>query len=388
MEYLHHSSVSATKSELELFRIPPTQTAIDSSYEVEYRPISSLDSTRTYDFLIPPADDFTDLSSLRIYAQVKIIPNFKAQPNEDVQKKFWDSLSVCQNFGNALAEQIDVKFNNTNISVSNNLHPNQSFIEDLFYRHKTPVEIGNLIGEPALITEKIKNKVFDLYFRLHTSIAQQNNLLLNGVPIGIKLIRTQDSYPLINPSENVKATIMIEKISIFLRRVRLFPDVQAAIAMALEKSAAKYFITRNEIKSFSIGSGISSVSIENVFTGTLPRRLIVGFVKNSALTGDEKTDPFQFNNFDINHIAAIVDGVQYPAVPYTPDFEKDLYIREYVGMYEALNQDEGIPQIEIEYKDYKSRLCFFCFDLSSDGYLGGESGVLSLMKRGYIRVDI
>ena len=111
-------------------------------------------------------------------------------------------------------------------------------------------------------------------------------------------------------------------------------------------------------------------------------------MKNSALTGDEKTDPFQFDNFDINHIAAIVDGVQYPAVPYTPDFEKDLYIREYVGMYEALNQDEGIPQLEIDYKDYKSRLCFFCFDLSSDGYLGGESGVLSLMKRGYIRVDI
>ena len=318
---------------------------------------------------------------------MKISPNFTKAATEEEKKKFWETLEVSKNFGNALFEQLDFQLNGVNINVSNNLYHYQSFIEDLFYRHKTAAEIGNLIEDDYFVKFKTREKVFDLYFRIHISIAQQNNLLLNAVPINIKLIRAPDSF-LLKDETGTGAKIDLSKISIFVKRVRLFPDIQAAIGGALEKSAAKYFISRNEIKSFAINSGLSSVSIENVFTGTLPKRLIVGFVSNASLTGDIKSSAYQFQNFDMNHITAIVDGVQYPSVPYTPDFDNDLYIREYVGMYEALNQDEGIPQMQIGWMDYKNRLCFFCFDLSADGYLGGESGTLSLLKRGHIRLEM
>ena len=91
MEYLHPLSAPATKSELELFRVPPTQTAIESKYEVEYRPTSSLESTKTLEFIIPPSDDFTDLSTFKIYAQVKISPNFTKAATEEEKKEVWET---------------------------------------------------------------------------------------------------------------------------------------------------------------------------------------------------------------------------------------------------------------------------------------------------------
>ena len=53
MEYLHEASIPASKSELQIFTIPPTQTAIESSYEVEYRPSASLETNNFYEINVP-----------------------------------------------------------------------------------------------------------------------------------------------------------------------------------------------------------------------------------------------------------------------------------------------------------------------------------------------
>ena len=52
-----------------------------------------------------------------------------------------------------------------------------------------------------------------------------------------------------------------------------------------------------------------------------------------------------------------------------------------------MNQDEGIPQLDLSYKDYKNCV-LFAFDYTADGSMGSESGTLSLVKRGNIRVEV
>jgi hypothetical protein len=42
MAFIHESSCECTKSELDLFSIPPTQTSIESGSLVEYHPISTI----------------------------------------------------------------------------------------------------------------------------------------------------------------------------------------------------------------------------------------------------------------------------------------------------------------------------------------------------------
>jgi hypothetical protein len=383
MDYLHPFSVPATKSELEIFHVPPTQTVIDHTYEVEHRPTSTLDSTKTYDFNIPASEDFTDLSATVIYVKAKIV-------KED-GTNISTTIKPIKAFANALFEQVDFYLGPININQANNLYNYQSFIEELVYRHPNKADSGLMWDDETEIEKRTaSSKSFDLYFRLQNSMCQQDKLLVNGVPITIRFTRSSDAFCLIRDATDTttKPKIKIESFSLFIKRVKLFPDAMLGINAGLEKGTARYFITRNDVKSFSIPKGNGSVSVDNVYAGQLPKRMLIGFVSNKAFKGDLSSNPFNFQHFSITNMAIFVDGVQVPSIAYSPDFDNNLYMREFGSLYRYINQFEGVPQTVISHDDYKKLYPLFAFDLSPDGSLGAETGTLSLIKRGTIRVDV
>ncbi|XP_053211513.1 uncharacterized protein F54H12.2-like [Panonychus citri] len=249
-----------------------------------------------------------------------------------------------------------------------------SYIEDLLFRHPTKADISRYDKSVY-----IKNNI-ELYFRLHLPMLTQDKLLINGMPLMFIFTRSPRSFPII--AETGSFRIKLTKLATHMKRVKLFPDAQTGIISALNNSNANYFIIRNEVKSFSLSKGLSSATMENIFTGILPRRLIIEFVEESAYSGDIKMDPYKFKNLKIKKISLNVDGNTIPSIPHQPDFP-DNCMREYVNLFRVLGQDEGIPQIDLSYEDYKSKKTLFAFDIG--GALGGESGSLSLLKRGAIR---
>ena len=251
-------------------------------------------------------------------------------------------------------------------------------MEDLLFRHPVKCDIGRYDEQKDLFGTN------DLYFRLHLPMCQQDRLLINGVPLLFKFTRSKETFPLLTNDTDIK--IKISKLAVHLKRVKLFPDAQLAILNAMETSPAKYFIIRNELKSFSLNKGILGETIENVFNGILPRRIIIGLVDEAAFSGGKAYDPFKFEHFNVNHICLNVDGIMVPSIAYQPDYSNSLYMREYVNLYRFLGQDEGIPQLELTHSDYKTKTALYAFDLS--GPLAGETGTLSLLKRGAIRLEI
>ena len=77
-----------------------------------------------------------------------------------------------------------------------------------------------------------------------------------------------------------------------------------------------------------------------------------------------------------------------PSIPYSPNFNSNYYMREFINLYRFFGQDEGVPQLNLSYDEYGKRCTLFAFDLSPDGSIGAENGTLSLIKRGNIRLDI
>ncbi|KAJ8665388.1 hypothetical protein QAD02_007050 [Eretmocerus hayati] len=73
MAFLHSASSECLKEELSLFEIPPTQTAIESSQWVNYKPISTLSDDSPIGFSIPSSgEDYNDLAHTLLSLRVKI----------------------------------------------------------------------------------------------------------------------------------------------------------------------------------------------------------------------------------------------------------------------------------------------------------------------------
>ena len=73
MAFVHPSSCECTKSELDLFNVPPTQTAIESSQWIEHRPLTSLSGGAPVEFVITGSgEEYIDLSEtyLQVTAQI------------------------------------------------------------------------------------------------------------------------------------------------------------------------------------------------------------------------------------------------------------------------------------------------------------------------------
>lgn len=377
MEFLHASSTSATIAELDLFKVPPTQTVIESMYDVEYRPIGSLTKASVFEFVTPPSEHYTDLSATHLHIKFKL--------NVDPATA---KITPTNNFAASLFEQLDVYLGTTNITPGNSLFHYQTYIDDLFFKHRSPIDDCQMVNskEDERI-KRIKKDSVDLVLSIHAPMFQQEKFLVDGVPITMRLKSSLASFGI--KSDDAKSvSIDFQHLSLFIRRIKLFPNVQMALTNTIQKSPATYYFQRNEVKSFHLPTGFAANSLDNVYNGQLPRKVIVGFIPDKAFNGDIKTDCFSFTHQMLNQISFIVNGISIPSSPYKPDFEQKLYMREFFNAFRSMNQETGISSINLNYSDFESKLALFVFDFTDDGTLAMDSGALSLVKRGSARVEI
>jgi hypothetical protein len=69
-------------------------------------------------------------------------------------------------------------------------------------------------------------------------------------------------------------------------------------------------------------------------------------------------------------------------------FSKARFMREFVSLFKYANQHDSLPQMQVSYLKYTAGRTIFGFDYSPDSTLGAESGTLSLVKRGNIRLEV
>ena len=87
MAYLHACSGEGIKSELDLFSLPLTQTSIENSIFLHYKPVSSLsnDSDSSLEFLVPSSTEhYIDLAHTMLRVTVQILPVDTEQENAKV----------------------------------------------------------------------------------------------------------------------------------------------------------------------------------------------------------------------------------------------------------------------------------------------------------------
>ena len=121
--------------------------------------------------------------------------------------------------------------------------------------------------------------------RLHVDLFMQDRFLINGVTVKIRLVRSKDAFSLMAGGANPDYKVRIVDAVLFVRKAVLSPTVAMAHIRALEKGTAKYPLRPVDCKVYSIPQGALSSTHENLFLGTLPKRIILWCVDNDALNG-------------------------------------------------------------------------------------------------------
>ena len=179
-------------------------------------------------------------------------------------------------------------------------------------------------------------------------------------------------------SKSMNANSLLEKI-------RLSPSVFLAHAKALEMGNAKYPIRRAICKTFTVPRGNLDANQENLFSGQLPTRIVIGCVDNNSFNGAFHKNPFNFKHLNLTQLKLYLDGQQQSLKPIEPNFPANKYIMAYSTLFSGtgkLQKDEGI---DITRMDYSNGYTLYAFDLTPDL---AEGGHFNLLRQGNVRLEL
>ena len=244
------------------------------------------------------------------------------------------------------------------------------------------IEGGGNLGLVQRWMYTMKGETVDLEGPIYMDVLQQDRLLINGVSLGFKLFPNTDNFVLMSAQDGY--TYEIVDCVLKVCHVKINPGLSVSHAEALKKSPAIYPYKRSDVKSYNLSPGASTWTMDNVFQGDVPSRVILALVKGSAYSGNYKENPFYFNNYDCNFVGFYVNGQSVPSEPLTPDYKNNNYISSYLSLFTGIGQYNNGFGNEITRDDYPSGYCVYIFNLDVEN--GKET--INLIKKGHTRLSI
>lgn len=358
------------KSELALFDAIPPQVVVESANIIDIPPQTSIaESHSTIDFMIYGSEnEYLDLNDTFLYVALKVFTSDG--------KNLADASVVCpaNYFLNALFDDVTLTLNDTIIEGGNHLYPYKATIESIFGFNKETkaLQLAPMGFEDDDDKRKLlisKSKQCELVGALRLDFFNQPKYLLPGVNVKVTLHRSGDLFPFTNGTGN--PTISISAAKLYVRRVRVSPSVIKGHEIGLRKKNAIYPYTRAQVITYTIAAGSHSHFRDNIFSSPLmPKFVVVGMVKSASFTGGSTaSDPFAFEQFNVQSIGLFRDGQSLPYRElYQPNIRSGSYIRDYMRsiihntQHMNTNLNNGITLDDFA----KGNYALFTFNLAPD----------------------
>ena len=381
---------NCNREELLLFSLPPSDTALQSREWIEYRPVNQITGSTVLDFnILSQSSAYIDLQNSRLNVKLRLTNN-DGTPLKDGEVFGLVNLPLQTIF-----RQVDVTFQQTQVSHTGTNYPYKAYIDtilktnlstqenlltsQLFYKDKRPdtndAKTGSNRGlfEQAVAT--IGGKIVDLEEPLFLDLFEQSRLLVNSVDIGIKLWPSQDAFSFITDSLTPNQEVQIVDVRFKLCVQRLNGGALVAHEKLLQEQPAMYPYLRSEIKTTSIAIGQYGLSVDDLFQGFVPNKLIVGLISSAAYTGDYGKNPFYFQPYDCSSLGLYIDGQSYPSQPLQPNYKAD----QFMDCYRTLTHFR--KDINVSRADYKKGYCLYVLDV--DPHYS-----FSTKRRGHCRLEL
>jgi len=396
---------AAVSSEFDYFQSELVQAAIIREFDKDYLPIATLQDETPIEFYIKGADRlYLDLNNSKLEIKGKFV---LAADGKDVPADA--HVGPVNNFLHSLFSKVEVDVQGTTVGDVNDLYPYRAYLETLLSatgqleatRLKTEAYLrdtneqesdwktgdadGNL-GKNKGYKDRQKafatSKQVTMVGRLHHDLFHQNLDLPPNIDLKIRLLPARKEFYIKKPVDNaVLYRFVITKARLLMRTKEASASLVLAHEKMLQKANFRIPLNKVSLTRRTIASGTSSLEIDNLFQGTLPKRIMCALVRDSHMHGEFSTNPFFMQNFGLTHMGIDVNGIECPKIPYQPDFTNGDYIREYFLFLEGLGLDLGTKTINITPEDWARNCNIYVFRLM-------PSGIPSIPASGSVRLKL
>jgi len=402
---LDENSTPCTKSELDLFAVPATQVAIRRSFWSEIQLQNPCTNDGPYEFKISPDMFMLDLSKNFIYFMLRIVKSdgSACTITQDANAALQGDLVLPINLlGKTFFRQIKIYLNGKLISDSGDRYAYRSFLETELnfgseakkthlqaaqYWPDVDLEGKNVTSGYKARQDTFKNSAWvELMAPIHADLFMQERFLINQCDLRVELYRNSDNFCIINNGTTTDSyKLEVKQMSLFVKKVEVMESIGVAIESMLQTASAKYPIKRIQLTTMHITENRRSTPLNSLFSGILPRRIVVGMVEAEAARGSIKKNPFLFKDFGLSEIKITSGNLTVPSTPFKFSFENNKLIRGYLQMYDGLNVTGDDKGNMINLAQFKNGCTYFVFDLTSDG---SDSTTWELIREGSTSLEM
>lgn len=404
---IHEKSQLTTIPDLDIFSLPPTQESIERTYYTEHRPLSTISSSQQIQFSFNSSkDEYINLRDMLFYIKLKI--NLKKATN--VVAADWKKIAPVNNLLHSLFKNIHLDIDNKNVTRSTPNYSYKAYFESLlgftesskcgymssqgwqpdFEEHiKTFNDKYSEKITPSTIDTGGGGKSIELFGKLHIDLAMQPKSIVGGTKMMVTLVPNEPNFYLWITEAGLDGQVNFEDAALYVSRSKIIQPIVEVHNHLLAKNTAKYPIMRGVIKTFPITSGLTDVNLDNAIVGQVPRRIFFGLVDSRGFNGDKTVNPYNFEHFDLNYLAASLDGEIFPSIPIKPNFSKELYAKEYLSLYDTLNQLNTDSSLVINMKEWANGLTIYGLTFAPDPIDDcNKSGYWNPKRKGAININM
>ena len=379
MSYVHPFSKRCDKSEVDLFRVPPTQQSLERGRWIDYAPLSSVENPNSaITFLIAGTDEYIDLSKTILTVTGKVTLK---DGTSKLTGGGQSNVAPVNNFLHSLFRQVDVYLNGKQVTPAMGTYAYRSYIETLlnydvsakdsqfssalYYKDTaTKMEETGTLGwssqtvnyrsagtfdfaGQSTTTQNASVKVyappkgnqgfaqrqkfikngnrFVLSGPIFSDIFMTDRLLLNMMDLKVVLNRSSDAFSLMEIGNNpaIEPKVQLTDVVLKVRKVKVDQSVSDGVERMLKQTPALYPIRRVECKILTIPANLPNVRQDNIFSGIIPNSFVVGLIHVDASTGEYGKNPYNFQHFGVTSVSLTANGQEIPFKLLTLKYPKD-----------------------------------------------------------------
>lgn len=391
---------------LDLFATRAIQTQIKEQRNLEVYPINPIAGSEWIEFVVPADPSaLTDLARTELDLYCKIVNTIPGENNAAATIQA-ATMAPINLFSATIFDQVEVALGTKNVCDKSSMYGYRAYLQTLLSysqdskSHHLQTEgwyddtagqfqtagEANLGFKARLAKFSAVNSIVHVIGRIHTDITQQANLLIPNMEVRFRFHLAPQAFFLMGTQGHAAThKFTVEKIKLIVRRVYLYSEVEAGLINALEVESAKYPITKVKLMSFNLARTTDTHVINHVHSGKLPKRMVVGFVRDNAMRGDTTLNPFAFEKFDIRRFSVFVDSKEITQSPLL--FNHGSVTQPYLELCKTVAGEEyPIKDIGISLEEYaKGGYVLYAFDLTPDNCTDSH---YSAERTGNIRFEL